>query len=90
MTVSPYVLGSLPLGSFHVFGSLPLLGSPKRRFMDAVREDMQVAGVREEDTEIRSKWKAMIRAQPLKRDKQYGKEDSLVSAIILTPSEPRP
>ena len=30
-------------------------GRPKRRFMDAVREDMQVAGVRVEDTKTRSK-----------------------------------
>ena len=30
-------------------------GRPKRRFMDAVREDMQVVGVRLEDTENRVK-----------------------------------
>ena len=29
--------------------------------MDAVKEDMQVAGVRVEDTENRIKWKAVIR-----------------------------
>ena len=34
--------------------------------MDAVREDMQVAGVRVEDTENRLKWKAVW--QTLKRD----------------------
>ena len=29
--------------------------------MDAVREDMQVVGVRVEDTENRVKWKAVVR-----------------------------
>ena len=29
--------------------------------MDAVKEDMQVVGVRVDDTKNRSKWKAMIR-----------------------------
>ena len=33
-------------------------GRPKRRFMDAASEDMQV--VRVEDTKNRSKWKAVI------------------------------
>ena len=37
-------------------------GSPKRRFMDAVREDIQVVGVRVEDTARRLKWKAVIRS----------------------------
>ena len=36
-------------------------GRPKRRFMDAVKEDMQVVGVRVEDTEDRVKWKTVIR-----------------------------
>ena len=36
-------------------------GRPKRRFMEAVREDMQVGGVREEDTENRLKWETIIR-----------------------------
>ena len=36
-------------------------GRPERRFMDAVKEDMQVVGVRVEDTENRVKWKMMIR-----------------------------
>ena len=36
-------------------------GRPKRRYMDAVKEDMQVVGVRLEDTENRVKWKTMIR-----------------------------
>ena len=35
-------------------------GRPKRRYMDAVKEDMQVVGVRVEDTENRVKWKAVI------------------------------
>ena len=34
-------------------------GRPKRRFMDVVREEMQV--VRIEDTENRVKWKTVIR-----------------------------
>ena len=33
---------------------------PKRRYMDAVKEDMQVVGVRIEDTENRVKWKTVI------------------------------
>ena len=33
-------------------------GGPKRRFMDAVREDMQVVSV--EDTENRLKWKTVM------------------------------
>ena len=36
-------------------------GRPKRRFMDVVREDMQVARMSEEDTEARKRWKRMIR-----------------------------
>ena len=36
-------------------------GRPKRRFMDAVKEDMQVVGVRVEDTKNRLKWKTVIR-----------------------------
>ena len=36
-------------------------GRPKRRYMDAVMEDMQVVGVRLEDTENRVKWKTLIR-----------------------------
>ena len=35
-------------------------GMPKRRFMDAVREDMQGFGVRVENTENRLKWKSVI------------------------------
>ena len=35
-------------------------GWPKRRFMDAVKENMQVVGVSVEDTENRLKWKAVI------------------------------
>ena len=34
-------------------------GRPKRRYMDAVNQDMQVVGVRVEDTKNRSKWKAV-------------------------------
>ena len=36
-------------------------GRPKRRYVDAVKEDMQVVGVRVEDTENRVKWKTVIR-----------------------------
>ena len=36
-------------------------GRPKRKFMDAGKEDMQVVGVRIEDTEKRLKWKTVIR-----------------------------
>ena len=37
------------------------IGRPKRRFMDAVREDMQVVGARVEDTENRVRWRTLIR-----------------------------
>ncbi|KAK4290600.1 hypothetical protein Pmani_036511 [Petrolisthes manimaculis] len=38
-------------------------GSPKRRFMDVVKEDniMQVVGVTEEDVDDRARWKQVIR-----------------------------
>ena len=36
-------------------------GRPKRRYMDAVREDMRAVGVTEEDAEDRGRWKQMIR-----------------------------
>ena len=36
-------------------------GRPRRRFMDAVREDMSVAGVGEVDAQDRAKWKKLIR-----------------------------
>ena len=35
-------------------------GRPKRRFMDVVREDMKLVGVREEDAEDRVRWRHMI------------------------------
>ena len=35
-------------------------GSPKRRFMDAVREDMTVVEVTEEDAEDRTEWRWRI------------------------------
>ena len=38
---------------------------PKRRFMDMVREDMQVVGATEEDAEDRKRWKQMIRCGDL-------------------------
>ncbi|KAI5093658.1 hypothetical protein C0J45_16796, partial [Silurus meridionalis] len=36
-------------------------GRPRRRFMDVVREDMQVVGVKEADVEDRGVWTRMIR-----------------------------
>ncbi|KAI5090197.1 hypothetical protein C0J45_20332, partial [Silurus meridionalis] len=36
-------------------------GRPRRRFMDVVREDMQVVGVKEADVEDRVVWRRMIR-----------------------------
>ncbi len=36
-------------------------GRPKRRFMDAVKEDMQVVGVTEEDVADRTRWRKTIR-----------------------------
>ena len=36
-------------------------GIPKRRFMDAVREDMAVVEVSEEDAEYMTKWRWKIR-----------------------------
>ena len=35
-------------------------GRPKRRFMDAVKEDMKIVGVRGEDAEDRVRWRRMI------------------------------
>lgn len=37
-------------------------GRPGRRFMDVVREDMQVVGATKEDAEDRERWKQMIRS----------------------------
>ena len=36
-------------------------GRPKRRYMDALVEDMKVAGVQEKDTQDRIKWRQQIR-----------------------------
>ena len=36
-------------------------GRPKRRFMDAIREDLEVVKIREEDALDRRKWKGAIR-----------------------------
>ncbi|KAF7647373.1 hypothetical protein LDENG_00173260 [Lucifuga dentata] len=35
-------------------------GRPKRRFMDVVKEDMKLVGVREEEAEDRVRWRQMI------------------------------
>ena len=35
-------------------------GRPKRRFMNVVKEDMKLVGVREEDAEDRVRWRQMI------------------------------
>ena len=50
----------------------------KRRYMNAVKEDMQVVGVRIEDTENRLKWKTESLWQPLKRDKLEKKMPSKI------------
>ena len=39
-------------------------GTPKRRFMGAVKEDMAVVEVTEEDTEVRIKWRWKICGDP--------------------------
>ena len=36
-------------------------GRPKRRFLDAVKEDMREVGVKETDVEDRKMWRMMIR-----------------------------
>ena len=36
-------------------------GRPKRRFMDAAREDMAVVEVREQDTDHTTKWRCKLR-----------------------------
>ena len=36
-------------------------GRPKRRYIDALVEDMKAAGVQEIDTQDRTKWKQSIR-----------------------------
>ena len=36
-------------------------GRPKRRFLDAVKEDMQEVGVKKTDVEDRKMWRMMIR-----------------------------
>ena len=36
-------------------------GRPKRRFMDAVKEDMQMMGAVEEEVQDRAKWRRVIR-----------------------------
>jgi hypothetical protein len=36
-------------------------GRPKRRFMDVVKEDMKVVGVRGEEAEDKARWRQMIR-----------------------------
>ena len=36
-------------------------GRPIRKYMDAVREEMAVVEVTEEDTEVRTKWRWKIR-----------------------------
>ena len=36
-------------------------GRPKRRYLDAVKEDMREVGVKETDVEDRKMWRMMIR-----------------------------
>ena len=49
--------------------------------MDAVKEDMQVVGVRVEDTENRLKWKTDLLWQPLKREK-LEREKKVVCCLV--------
>ena len=53
-------------------------GRPKRRFMDVVKEDMKVVGVREEDAEDRVRWRQLIRCGDPWREKPKGKEEEEV------------
>ena len=46
--------------SFELPGRRPR-GRPKRRFMDEVKEDMKLVGVREEDAQDRVRWRQLIR-----------------------------
>ena len=49
-------------------------GSPKRRFMDAVREDMAVVEVTEEDAEVWTEWRWRIHCGDPRREKPKEEE----------------
>ena len=51
-------------------------GRPKRRFMDVVKEDMKLVGVREKDAECRVRCCRMIFCGDPWREKQEGKEEA--------------
>ena len=56
---------------------------PKRRYMDAVKEDMPVVGVRVEDTKNRVKWKMVIRCgNPWKGTSRKEKKNDLAVATV--------
>ena len=56
--------------------------------MDAVKEDMQVVGIRVEDTETRLKWEMIIlQWQPLKRYKPNGKEEEWTAILQCFPCQ---
>ena len=52
--------------------------------MDAVKEDMQVVGVRAEDTKNRSKWKAVIRCGNPRKRKSRKEKKIMTFQIKLT------
>ena len=61
-------------------------GRPRRRFMDAVKEDMESFGVRKEDAEERDRWRQMIgcgsegnsRKKKKKKKKKTGKKNETI------------
>lgn len=53
-------------------------GRPKSRFMDGVKEDVKVVGVREDDVENGARWRQMSRCDDSFREKLKGKEDVYV------------
>ena len=59
-------------------------GRPKRRFMDVVKEDMRVVGVREDEAEDRVRWKQMIRCAATPEGKSP-KEKKKILTICTQP-----
>ena len=51
-------------------------GTPKRRFMDAVREDMSVVEVTDEDAEDRTEWRWKIRCGDTRWEKPKEEENN--------------
>ena len=58
-------------------------GRPKRRFMDVVKEDMKLVGVREEDAEDRVRWRQMICCGVPKGKSQKKKKKMIFSILQL-------